>query len=71
MRYASNDDVARMITRLASHGDITDSKVEAVAIANHRAMPMAGTPIPWEDRSEEYRDAKRALAREALLAARP
>jgi len=69
--YAANDDVARMIARLASVGAITDRKVEAVAMANHKAMPMAGTPIPWADRSEEYRDAKRALARQALLEARP
>lgn len=69
MSYAVNDDVARMVDRLAN-GAITDSKVESVARANHRAMPMAGTPIPWESRSEEYRESKRALAYEALLAAR-
>lgn len=69
--YAANEDVARMITRLASHGEITAVKVKAVARAQHRAMPVAGVPTPWGDLTYVARQRKYAEARAALEGARP
>ncbi|WNT44218.1 hypothetical protein SEA_CANDC_4 [Microbacterium phage CandC] len=71
MRYAVNDDVARMITRLASHGEITTVKVKAVARAQHRATPVAGRPTPWSELTYAAKQRKYAEARAALEEARP
>lgn len=70
MTYAVNDDIARMIVRLASRGEITATKADAVARAQHRATPVAGTPTPWDDLTWSTKARKRVEAFAALEEAR-
>lgn len=69
--YAVNDDIARMIVRLASHGEITATKAEAVARAQHRETPVTGTPTPWAELTWDTQARKRVEAFAALVEARP
>lgn len=47
--YLQDDDIKRMVHRLATHGEVTMQKAEFVARAVHNRIGWACTPVKFDD----------------------
>ncbi len=69
--YLQDEDIKRMVRRLATHGEVTQQKAESVARAVHQRIGWAGTPVAFDAigkyRPEGQKQKDIEVARQVLL----